>query len=398
MTTLFLTSGLFGLMVDRRFEDLRPLRQFVAGGDIVPVPQARRVVEALPGCRLINGYGPTENTTFTACHTVALRDVDRPSIPIGRPLGNSQTHILDDQLRPVPAGVRGELYGGGLGVARGYFGRPDLTAEKFVPDPFAERPGARLYRTGDVARWFPDGTIEFFGRRDTQVKIRGFRIEPGEVETVLGKHPAVAETVVVAREDRPGNRRLLAYVVFAPGAAATAVELQEFLRRELPDYMVPPAFVKLESLPLTTAGKVDRAALPAPEDAGRESQASYVPPRTELEATIAAVWREVLDLPQVGVHDNFFDLGGHSLLLLRAVSRLSEILGREMPKGRMFEHPTVAALARVLSEEETAAPAAPELELSQDRAAARRESIRQRRRPPARGEAAQDPFAMETEE
>ncbi|HSG40127.1 MAG TPA: amino acid adenylation domain-containing protein, partial [Thermoanaerobaculia bacterium] len=398
VTTLWLTSGLFGLMVDRRLEDLRPLRQLVAGGDIVPVPQARRVVEELPHIRMINGYGPTENTTFTVCHTLATGDVYRPSIPIGRPFGNSTAYVLDGDFQTTPLGTRGELCGGGLGVARGYFGRPDLTADKFIPDPFSDKPGARLYRTGDVARWLPDGTIEFFGRQDTQVKIRGFRIEPGEIETVLGRHSAVGEAVVVAREDRSGDRRLVAYIVAAPGAEPSSADLQAFLRRDLPDYMVPSAFVVMDSLPLTTAGKVNRAALPAPEDAARGSHASFVPPRTELEEKIAAVWREVLALPQVGVHDNFFDLGGHSLLLLQAVSRLGEVLGRELPKGQMFEHPTVAALARALDEQGGEEGPAPALERSQDRAAARRESIRQRRRTPVQAAGPRDPFDMDMED
>jgi aspartate racemase len=371
-------------MVDRRLDDLRPLRQLVAGGDVVPLPQARRVLEEIPGCRLIDGYGPTENTTFTACRTVTRADLERPSIPIGRPLGNTTVYVLDGDLQPVPVGVRGDLYTGGLGLARGYFGRPDLTAEAFVPDPLAERAGERLYRIGDLARWLPDGNLEFLGRRDAQVKIRGFRIEPGEIEAALGAHPAVAEAVVVAREDRPGDRRLAAYLVAAPGEEPSAADLQELLRRSLPDYMVPAVFVVLAALPLNRSGKVDRRALPAPDDVARESQASYVPPRNELEERIARVWREVLGVERVGVHDSFFDLGGHSLLLLQAVSRLQEALGHDLPKGLMFEHPTVASLATALGAPAVPTPPAPALERSQDRAAARRESLRQRQRPGAR--------------
>jgi amino acid adenylation domain-containing protein len=383
VSVLFLTSGLFGLLVDRRLDDLRRVRQFVAGGDIVPVPQARRVVEELPGCRMINGYGPTENTTFTTWRTVTAADAARPSIPIGGPIGNTRVYVLDAEMRPVPIGVRGELLTGGIGLARGYYRRPDLTAERFVPDPLAASPGERVYRTGDFARWLPDGGLEFLGRMDVQVKIRGFRIELGEVETTLGRHPDVAETVVVAREDRPGDRRLVAYLVTAGDATPAVADLQAFLRRTLPDYMVPAAFVAVDALPLTAAGKVDRAALPAPDDAARESQASYVPPRTNLERTIAGIWSEVLRVERIGVNENFFDLGGHSLLLLQAVSRLNEALGRELPKGLMFEHPTVAALAGVLGESGATEPAAVSLEPSQERAAARRESMRQRRRGPA---------------
>jgi len=384
VSILWLTSGLFGLMVDRRLGDLRSVRQLLAGGDILPVPQVRRVVEELPETKMINGYGPTENTTFTTCRTVTAADALRPSIPIGVPIGNTTAYIVDAAFRPVPVGVRGELCTGGLGVARGYVGLADLTAERFVPDPWSERPGSRLYRTGDLARWLPDGSIEFFGRADTQVKIRGIRIETGEVETVLGRHPEVAEAVVMAREDRPGDRRLVAYVVpSGPGAEPAAPsDLQAFLRRSLPDSMIPAAFVFLPALPLTSNGKVDRRALPAPEDAGRAAQASYVAPRTELERRIAAIWSEVLGVAQVGVHDKFFDLGGHSLLLLQVVSRVNEEMGQELPRAALFEHPTVAALAAVL--EATSAPSATAspsagVEAGQDRAAARRDSLRQRR-------------------
>ncbi|HEX3529710.1 MAG TPA: amino acid adenylation domain-containing protein [Thermoanaerobaculia bacterium] len=382
VSILWLTSGLFGLMADRRIEDLRSVRQLLAGGDILPVPQVRRVVEELPETKMINGYGPTENTTFTTCRAVTAEDVLRPSIPIGVPIGNTTAHIVDAAFRLVPAGVRGELCTGGLGVARGYLGLADLTAERFVPDPWGS-PGSRLYRTGDLARRLPDGSIEFFGRADAQVKIRGFRIEPDEVQTLLGRHPEVAEAVVTAREDRPGDRRLVAYVVPSGASANTApvpADLQAFLRRSLPDYMIPGVFVFLAAFPLTANGKIDRRALPAPEDASRAAQASYTPPRTELERRIVEIWREVLDVPQVGVHDNFFDLGGHSLLLLRVVSRLNEeIAGRELSRAVLFEHPTVAALAAVLEamarEEAPRASPSAGVEAGQDRAAARRESL-----------------------
>jgi amino acid adenylation domain-containing protein len=389
VTTLWLSSGLFSVMVDQRLDDLRPLRQLVAGGDVVPIAQARRVLEEIPGCRLIDGYGPTENTTFTAGRTVTPADVERPSIPIGRPLNNTTVYVLDGDLRPVPVGVRGGLYTGGLGLARGYFGRPDLTADVFVPDGISGRSGERLYNTGDIARWLPDGNLEFLGRRDSQVKVRGFRIEPGEIEATLAGHPAVTEAVVVAREDRnrPGDRRLTAYLVPAPGEEPSAADLQEHLRRSLPDYMVPSVFVVLAALPLNRSGKVDRSALPAPgEMGGGETRTSYVPPRNEMEERIARVWREVLGVERVGVHDSFFDLGGHSLLLLQAVGRLQEALGRALPKGLMFEHPTVASLAAELGGPSTPAvpTSAPALERSQDRATARRESLRQRQRPSAR--------------
>jgi amino acid adenylation domain-containing protein len=295
--------------------------------------------------RVYNLYGPTEDTTYST-YTLVARGADRnPSI--GRPVANSQVHLVDANLRPVPTGVPGELYIGGAGLARGYYGRPDLTAERFVKNPFSTEPGALLYRTGDLARWLPDGTIEYLGRIDFQVKVRGFRIELGDIEEALRRHALAAEAVVVAREFGPGDRRLVAYVV--PSAPALAVQdLREHLKAQLPEYMLPAAFVLLAELPLTPNGKVDRRALPEPE-LGAPAEV-YVAPRTPSEEVLASIWCEVLRVPRVGIHDCFFELGGHSLLATRIVARMREALGVDLPASSLFGAPTVAGLAALAEE------------------------------------------------
>src|SRR3989442_6196164 len=236
VTTLLLTAGLFQLMVDTRLEDLQGLRQLLAGGDVLSVVHVERFLEQAPNCQLINGYGPTEGTTFTCCHPISRNRQSGESIPIGRPIANTQVYILDEHLQPVPVGVPGGLYIGGDGLARGYFKRSELTRERFLANPFANDPQARLYKTGDLARYLADGTIEFLGRYDQQVKIRGFRIEPGEIETVLNQHPDVKECVVTAREDIPGDKRLVAYVVTVGNYEIPTVDLREHLRQKLPDH------------------------------------------------------------------------------------------------------------------------------------------------------------------
>jgi len=345
VTTLWLPAGLFHLMVDERLNDLKPLRQLLAGGDVLSVEHLIRARRALPGCRLINGYGPTENTTFTCCYTVIDERKLIPTVPIGRPIANTRVYVLDPSLQPVPVGVVGELCAGGDGVARGYWQRPELSAERFVPDPFAQTPGARMYRTGDRARYLPDGNIEFLGRADNQIKLRGFRIELGEIEAVLGEHSMVRQAVVLAREDVPGDKRLVAYIVPADVAGAATETLRAYVRERLPEYMLPSAYVVLEHLPLTPNGKVDRRALPAPEYDRNMLGGAFVAPRNSLEELMAEVWREVLKREQVSVHDNFFELGGHSLLAAQVVARLARLLKVELPLRRMFEAPTIAELA-----------------------------------------------------
>ncbi|NNF93561.1 MAG: amino acid adenylation domain-containing protein, partial [Altererythrobacter sp.] len=328
VSTLWLTAGLFNLMVDEQLDSLRGVRQLLAGGEALSVDHVRRVLEGIGTGRLINGYGPTENTTFSCCHVMDAHSDVGQSVPIGRPISNTRVYILDEHLHPVPVGVPGELYLGGDGLARGYLNRPELTAEKFIADPFSDEPHARLYRTGDWVRYQPDGNIEFIGRRDHQVKVRGFRIELGEIEAALGRLQPVQEAVVLLREDRPGDKRVVAYVVAEGEQAGLVEELRTQLKRELPDYMLPSAFVLLDALPLTPNGKVDRAALPAPEAADHLT-AEYVAPRTPTEEILAGIWAEVLGVERVGVHDDFFELGGHSLLATQVISRVRQALGVE---------------------------------------------------------------------
>jgi amino acid adenylation domain-containing protein len=347
ITTLWLTASLYNAVMDEAPEILAGLGQLLIGGEALSVAHVRRGVECLPVTQLINGYGPTEGTTFTCCYGIPrpLEDSLR-SIPIGRPIGNTEVYVLDRTLQPVPIGVAGELYIGGMGLARGYLHRPDLTAERFLPHPFSPEPGARLYQTGDLARYLPDGTIEFLGRRDQQVKIRGFRIEPGEIEAVLTHHPAVREAVVLAREDKPGDKQLVAYVVPQQKQTFTGRELRGFLQQKLPEYMVPAVFVMVEALPLTPNGKVDRRALPPPEQLRPDVEQAFVAPRTPTEEVVAGLWAQVLGIEQVGVEDNFFELGGHSLLATQVLSRLRNAFHIELPLRALFEAPTVAGLAQ----------------------------------------------------
>lgn len=338
VNALWLSAELFRLMVEERLEDLRGVRQLLAGGDVLAVSAVERVLEALPECRLINGYGPTENTTFTCCYDITRGRVTRPSVPIGRPVANTTAYLLDASLQPVPVGVPGELYTGGDGVARGYWRRPELTAAAFVADPFGEGEGGRLYRTGDRARYRPDGTIEFLGRRDRQLKLRGFRVEPGEIEAALERVEGIAQAVVSVWEPRPGDRRLAAHVVAAGGGRVSASTVREALRRSLPAHMIPQHVVELAAMPMTPTGKIDRARLPAPAEPGRGAAAvADEAPRGAMETRLSAVWCEVLGVARVRAVDNFFDLGGHSLLAIRAVERIRVATGVEVsPNDILF--------------------------------------------------------------
>ena len=348
VTTLWLTAGLFHQVVESRIGSLRGLSQLLAGGDVLSPAAVNRVLAELPGCALINGYGPTENTTFTCCHTVRAPIAPGASVPIGRPIANTRVHVLDASFRPVPDGVPGELFAGGDGLARGYLGRPELTAERFVPDPL-DGPGERLYRTGDRARRRPGGEIEFLGRMDQQVKIRGFRVEPGEVEAALARHPQVREAVVVAGEDGSGARRLVAYVVPEEKPGPASSELRIFLREILPEPLVPAAFVLLDRIPLTPSGKADRRALPAPDTAAVARE--YVAPRNAVEEILAEIWTEVLSVERVGAEDDFFELGGHSLLAVRLTSRVYDILGVRLPVRAVFDAPALGELAETVAGE-----------------------------------------------
>ena len=348
----FLPTPLAEAVLAEPWPERCALRALLTGGDRLRAAPAR----PMP-FRLVNHYGPTENTVVATCADVAPGAV---SPPIGRPIANNRALVLDGSLRPVPVGAPGELYLGGASLARGYLDRPELTAERFVRDPGADDDGARLYATGDIVRWRNDGQLEFLGRNDEQAKIRGFRIELGEVEAALGRHPAVAESVALACADPRGEKRLVAYVVLDPEGGPTSVEavtpeLREHVGRLLPAYMVPSAFVVLESLPLNANGKIDRRALPEPDFARRESTPP-VPPRTDVERALAEVWRDLLQVEAIGVHDNFFDIGGHSLLLVQLHKRIRERFTTDLTVVELFEFPTVASQAGRLQGTATAAP------------------------------------------
>jgi acyl carrier protein len=278
-------------------------------------------------------------------------------------MANQQVYILDSGLQPVPVGVPGELFIGGAGLARGYLNQPGLTAEKFIPNPFGTEPGARLYRTGDMARYLPDGNIEFLGRIDHQVKIRGYRVELGEIEEVLNQHPAVWEAVVLTTEAAPGDQRLVAYVVPGQEAAPTPGELRCFLRERLPEHMLPSATLFLDALALTPSGKIDRSSLPAQEWARTEAAQTYAPPRTPFETALAGIWAQVLGVERVGIDDNFFDLGGHSLLAVKVISRMLDTLQVELPVRAIFDAPTVADMAAFITTQHTKAAAEEEEQL-----------------------------------
>ncbi|HEY4595936.1 MAG TPA: amino acid adenylation domain-containing protein, partial [Thermoanaerobaculia bacterium] len=324
------------------------LRRVIASGEALPAELRDRFFQRLPaGVELHNLYGPTEaavDVTFEPC---APRRAGA-GVAIGRPLANTRIHILDREMRPVPVGVAGELCIGGVQVARGYLSRPELTAERFVPDSRGEEPGRRLYKTGDLARHLPDGRIEYLGRLDHQVKVRGFRIELGEIEAALNRQPGVRESVVVAREDVPGDVRLVAYVVPAAGASPAPAGLRAAAQESLPAYMVPADFVFLDSLPTTPNGKLDRRALPSPSRGRPDTTAGFVAPRTPVEETLASIWAEVLGHERVGAGDEFVALGGHSLLATQVVSRIREALGVELPLRSLFEESSLASLARAV--------------------------------------------------
>jgi len=388
VTHMQCTPSLASMLVqdDAARAALSSLEVLMVGGEAFP-PALAGQLRGAGVRRILNMYGPTETTIWSAVHEVGE---ERDAIPIGRPIANTTLYVLDEAGRPVPPGVAGELLIGGDGVVRGYLDRPELTAERFVPDPFSSAPGARLYRTGDLARWRADGVLEFLGRIDHQVKIRGHRIELGEIETTLSEHPAVREAVVMPREDTPGDVRLVGYLLPAdPSAPPSPRELKEFLRARLPEAMVPSHFVALDRFPQTPNRKIDRKALPSPVEAAPVSTGAASPPTSELERTIAGVWQEVLNVPRVGLEDNFFDLGGHSLLAVKAHRRLTEVLPRRVAITDLFRFPTVTALAESLSE----GSSGPSLQESQDRGAQRRNALAARRaargsrRPPEGGSA-----------
>ncbi|WP_437733786.1 amino acid adenylation domain-containing protein [Sorangium sp. So ce1335] len=339
ITVLQATPATFRLLLEAGWEGSKELKILV-GGEALPRELADALVDR--AASVWNLYGPTETTIYSCGHPIAKGP---GPVPIGRPIANTRVYVLSDRLHPLPVGIPGELYIGGAGLARGYHRRPDLTAERFVDDPFAAEPGGRMYRTGDLVKWLPDGTLEFLGRLDHQVKIRGFRIELGEIESVLGAHPAVGQAVVVAREDRRGDRRLVAYLTARGSGAPTPGELRAHLKEKLPEYMIPSAFVALEAMPLTPNGKVDRRALPAPEPLAVDAGGDLAAPRTPVEEVLAGIWAHVLGLERVGAHDDFFQLGGHSLLAAQVLARLRSAFRIDLPLRALFEAPTLAGLA-----------------------------------------------------
>jgi amino acid adenylation domain-containing protein len=344
---MWLTASLFNAVIDNAPEALNGVKQLLVGGEALSVGHIKRAQERIGDVVLTNGYGPTESTTFACCHRIEAVRGDERGIAIGRPIGNTQVYILDQWMEAVGVGVYGELYIGGEGLARGYLQRPELTAERFVPHPYSGRAGARLYRTGDVCRYREDGAIEYVGRLDGQVKVRGHRIELGEIEAAMGALEGLKEVVVVAREDEPGEKRLVAYVVSDRSQELKTVELRKQLQERLPEYMIPTAIVEMEALPLTSNGKVDRRALPSPDH--EEMAGEYVAPRSPLEEVLAEIWADVLKLERVGIHDNFFtELGGHSLLATQVTSRVRNAFEVNLPLRQLFEMPTVAELAAAI--------------------------------------------------
>ncbi len=332
---------------------LSNLRWIVPTGDALSPEQCRQWLCLYPTIPMLNNCGSTEcsdDNCHYAIYDPPSADYPLPIMPIGRPIHNIQAYILDQQLMPVPEGGVGELYIGGIGVGRGYLNNAERTAEVFLPDTFSGEPGKRLYQTRDRARYLPDGSIQFLGRSDNLIKIRGLRIEPSEIEVVLERHPAIQETVVLARETGDGNRFLVAYIVPTQDKAPTSEELRAWLRMKLPEYMIPTIFMQLDVMPLNANGKLDRHGLPAPDLSRPELQATYVQPHTLLEETIAAIWSQVLEIEQVGIHDNFFALGGDSLLAMQIISRLRATFSAEVPLHSFLEAPTVAQLADLLQE------------------------------------------------
>ena len=350
----------------------RPGFKALVGGESLPKDLADQLIAT--GVELWNMYGPTETTVWSTC--ARIPDTSN-GITIGRPIANTTVHILDAHQHLCPIGVAGELYIGGEGVTLGYWSRPELSAAQFIPDPFRSVPGARLYRTGDRARWRADGTLEHLGRLDVQVKIRGYRIEPGEIEVGIARHPSVCEAVVIAREDVPGDKRLVAYLVTENPPEDLPDQLRAQLRAQLPEYMVPSAFVIVETLPRTANGKLDRKALPAPDFSRRSDGRSYSAPRAPSERAIAQIWNAVLGLDAVGLDDNFFELGGHSLLLLQAHNRLRASLSPDLPVVALFQYPTIRTLARYLDGGVSDRPLVPEVT---GRANKQREALLKQRR------------------
>jgi amino acid adenylation domain-containing protein len=369
-TVMQATPAMWRMLIEAGWEG-DPRLKILCGGEALTRDLADKLLAG--SASLWNMYGPTETTIWSAVHKVTANN---GPVAIGRAIANTQMYVLDRHLNHVPLGVPGELHIGGVGLARGYWNRPELTADKFIADPFQSTPGGRLYKTGDLVRYLPDGALEFLGRIDHQVKIRGFRIELGEIETILQQHLDVRECVVAIREDTPGEKRLVAYFVPAGTQAPTISDLRAHLRQVLPEHMLPSAFVSIAKLPLTPNGKVDRRALPAPDEDRPELGVTYALPRNEIEKSIASIWQQVLNVERVGRDDNFFDLGGHSLLMVRVHSAIRKSFPADVSMIDMFRFPTVKRLAEYLSHGAVALTSFSEVAA---RVAIRRESISRQR-------------------
>ncbi|MFY7822882.1 MAG: amino acid adenylation domain-containing protein [Planktothrix agardhii] len=346
ISVLFLTTALFNQLANLVPQAFNNLRCLLFGGEAVDPKWVQEVRSKGAPQRLLHVYGPTENTTFSSWYLVENLPSTATTIPIGKAIANTQIYLLDKNLQPVPVGVVGELHIGGAGLARGYLNRPELTQEKFIPNPFSNYPDSRLYKTGDLARYLPDGNIEYIGRIDNQVKIRGFRVELGEIEAVISQNEDIQSVCVIVREDNPGDKRLVAYIVPKLGVTMTSEDFRQFLTHKLPGYMVPSAFVMLEFLPLTANGKIDRRALKAPSNTSDSDR--FIEARSQLELSLVQIWSKVLKIDKIGVRDNFFDLGGHSLLAPYLTTQIKEQFGKEIALTALFQNPTIEQLATII--------------------------------------------------
>jgi amino acid adenylation domain-containing protein len=351
-------SHLAALQSGQHPEQVMPRKRLILGGEASRLDWIERLRALSPECEIYNHYGPTETTVGVLAYHVdtQLPNTRSGTLPLGRPLPNSRIYLLDGEGRSVPIGDQGELYIGGCGVARGYLNRPDLTAEKFVPDPFSPDPRARLYRTGDLGRCLPDGSIEFCGRIDYQVKLHGYRVELGEIEGALREHGSVQDAVVLARQDESGDKQMVAYVIASQAnqppsvseQVLTPTTLREYLKGRLPHYMVPSAFVLMARFPLTSNGKIDRQALADFSIASKEPSHDFVRPRTETEKALAVIWAELLKVENIGINDDVFDLGAHSLMAMKALTQIRDVFEVNLSLRNLFEHPTVAGLAEII--------------------------------------------------
>lgn len=349
ITTMWLTAGFFHQVIDKNLEGITSVKQLLAGGEALSVTHVTKLLAEATDCTLVNGYGPTETTTFACCHRV-ISNHQGTTVPIGRPIANTKVYVLNEGMRLAAIGETGELFIGGDGLARGYLNRSDFTAERFVPDPFGNN-GGRLYRTGDLVRYLEDGNIEFLGRADKQIKLRGFRIELEEIEKTLTEHPLVEQAVVIPRDDSAGGKRLIAYIVPVAGSVLTVEKLRSRVQERLPEYMVPSLFLVLEQLPLTANGKIDANALLRFDRLAARSEKTFVAPKDRLQEQLITIWEGLLDARPIGIQDDFFELGGHSLIAVQLIARIEQELGKRLPMAALFEGATIERLSQLLRDD-----------------------------------------------